>query len=897
MNKSQSIEEENRQLHEQLRESGRLLSAFTNHLKYLIVRFDRQLNIVYVNDSMAAFTGIPSEHLSGKPIDEAGLSSGLTNFLKTNLTEVFANGMAKEVITGLFSAGDESQFITTFLPETGSNPKYFDHILVTLHRVSTEEIEYIKQLQKPSEVEDIFRTIFDLTDEGFCIIEMKIEPNKPLDYRFIEINKAFEQQSKLKNAKGKWMRDLQPRHEEYWFETYRDVVLEQKPVHFEQQARMLDNTWFSVHAFPVGLPEYHHVAVIINDITERKKMEATIESLSKFPDENPNPVFRIDTHGKLMFNNEAGNTLMKTWKCRVGDQIPGSWRSKFIETLTENRLKEFRIELGDRIYSLLAVPVAQQNYINVYGSDVTQIYTLQDEIWENSERFRSIFENTTIGIIEATHGDRILNVNEKLCLLLGYTPEEIIGKTVADITHTDDRKITETMIAQLGDNVDLSDYEKRYLRKDNTPVWVHVIVSAVRNNKGKHVKSIATVEDISQRKMAEEALRESEEMFRKLFELHGSIMMLIEPETGEIIDANSAAAKFYNYSRKQLRSMNISQLNQMSPDELKEKRKLVLKNKKEQFQFIHRLATGELRWVEVYSSKITVRNSELLFSVIHDITEQKNVERELMESETRFRNTFENAAVGMAHISPEGTWLKTNDTLCRITGYSPDELKRLSVMDIAHPEDLSLNKQLIDQLTYGSLHQDTKELRFIRKTGESIWVLITLASQFNADGKVAHLISVIEDITERKKIEAEIEKINNELKIANNFLESVMHIAMHDLRSPVANLISCFQLMEETENGLQENKYLLYYKLALNKLSTTLDGLTELLQFLQIKQVPAQYVNPDEIFRSVITENNLQIGGGKINYSINKIKEIVYVKPFFESIIKNLVGNAIKYQK
>lgn len=121
--------------------------------------------------------------------------------------------------------------------------------------------------------EEKYRTLLDSIDEGYCVIEMHIEPGEPLDYRFIETNQAFEQQSTLINAQGKWMRELRPDHEESWFEIYRDVALTGKPTRFEHGGRELENRWFTLYAFRVGQPDERRVGVLFYDVTERKQAE------------------------------------------------------------------------------------------------------------------------------------------------------------------------------------------------------------------------------------------------------------------------------------------------------------------------------------------------------------------------------------------------------------------------------------------------------------------------------------------------------------------------------------------------------------------------------------------------------------------------------------------------
>jgi PAS domain S-box-containing protein len=155
------------------------------------------------------------------------------------------------------------------------NQRQTQQLLAANAKLETLESTTIKQLR---ESEEKYRTLFNSMDEGYCVIEMHIEPGEPLDYRFIETNQAFEQQSTLINAQGKWMRELRPNHEESWFEIYRNVALTGEPIRFEHGGRELGDRWFTLYAFRVGQPDERRVAILFNDITERKQAEAALRA-------------------------------------------------------------------------------------------------------------------------------------------------------------------------------------------------------------------------------------------------------------------------------------------------------------------------------------------------------------------------------------------------------------------------------------------------------------------------------------------------------------------------------------------------------------------------------------------------------------------------------------------
>jgi PAS domain S-box-containing protein len=123
-----------------------------------------------------------------------------------------------------------------------------------------------------------YRTLFETLIEGFCTVEMIFDANgQPVDYRFLEINPAFEKQTGLRDAQGKSMRELAPNHEAHWFELYGKVALTGRPVHFENEAKALGR-YYDVRAWRVGGPDSRKVAILFNDITEQKKAEGKLQA-------------------------------------------------------------------------------------------------------------------------------------------------------------------------------------------------------------------------------------------------------------------------------------------------------------------------------------------------------------------------------------------------------------------------------------------------------------------------------------------------------------------------------------------------------------------------------------------------------------------------------------------
>lgn len=129
------------------------------------------------------------------------------------------------------------------------------------------------------------------------------------------------------------------------------------------------------------------------------------------------------------------------------------------------------------------------------------------------------------------------------------------------------------------------------------------------------------------------------------------------------------------------------------------------------------------------------------------------LEQALRESAELYRSTFDLAAVGIAHVSPDGQWLRVNKKLCKVVGYSEEELFKMRFQDIAHPDDLRTDVAEVEKLRTGTSDTYSMEKRYIRKDGSLVWVSLTVSVARHANGQLKHFISVVEDITERKAAE------------------------------------------------------------------------------------------------------------------------------------------------
>ena len=174
------------------------------------------------------------------------------------------------------------------------------------------------------------------------------------------------------------------------------------------------------------------------------------------------------------------------------------------------------------------------------------------------------------------------------------------------------------------------------------------------------------------------------------------------------------------------------------------------------------------------------------------------------ENEQRFRNTFEQAAVGVAHVAPGGEFIQVNQRLCDIVGYENDVLLKKTFQEITYPEDLDLDLQYFDRLMVGEISSYSLEKRYVRRDGVIIWVNITVSLVNNSLGQPDYLIAVIEDIGDRKQAELALEQNRHKLELANQAKDNFIAHMSHELRTPLNSIIGFSHILKQDDGLTKE---------------------------------------------------------------------------------------------
>ena len=254
-------------------------------------------------------------------------------------------------------------------------------------------------------------------------------------------------------------------------------------------------------------------------------------------------------------------------------------------------------------------------------------------------------------------------------------------------------------------------------------------------------------------------LIESKARYQQMFDDAASITFLLDPDSGCIVDANVAASSFWGYSREELRGMHISQINTASRKEIDAAMERLRNNLTHHLEWRHRLRNGEIRDVEVYSGPLVNHGKTLLYSVLHDITERKQLEKKLRESEGKYRVVFEKASDGIFITDANGVFLDCNETAARLHGRRREEIIGMSAVDISDKTqpDGKLSMELMRDKNARALAGESQHFqwRHQRPDGVSVDVDITLNRFYH--GGIPCLIAIVRDITERRKTEVKLQ--------------------------------------------------------------------------------------------------------------------------------------------
>jgi two-component system CheB/CheR fusion protein len=670
------------------------------------------------------------------------------------------------------------------------------------------------------------------------------------------------------------------------------------------------------------------------DITERKKNEEIIHDVIELNRQLINSstlgVFACKESGQAVIANEAvakisGASLetmlslnyhnLPRWKENgIYDKVILALQTGQAQHLEINVLSSFDRNIWTNFYITTFVSGGEKHFLMMV-EDITERKQLEIKQKELAEEIKSTLVRLEMATKAAGMGIWVLDIpantlewNNKMFELYG-TPEEsnLLFDFFRSRVHPDDIAMVEQKIQDHINGTGIFDPIFRIVLPNGELRFIEAIATIERDALGNALRMVGYNRDITERVTAEQSLLASEARFRNMFEKHTAVMLLIEPATGDIFDANDAAANFYGYPVTALKTLNISSINMLSAQDIETERLKALEHKRNYFVFPHQLSNGETRVVEVRSCPIQSADKTLLFSIINDITDRTNAELSLLESEERFRAIFENSPDAYLIMELDGGRIsdcnKAAEIMLRgsrdqIIGKTPDVVSPPFQID-GRTSFESAAERIQESLRDGKHYFEWLHRRL---DGTDFWAEVTISVVSIKKHQV--LFVAWRDISEKKKILSEIENAQKILKQQTaeliqsekmNAIGTLTAGVAHELNNPLMGILNYAGYCKE--NTKPDNKIYPVLTDLIEEAERSAEIVKNLLTFARKDEESGTFnTNINQGITNSLRLLNLKTKSKNLNLKFNNPSHefMGNIKPsHLQQIIYNLVDNAI----
>jgi len=540
------------------------------------------------------------------------------------------------------------------------------------------------------------------------------------------------------------------------------------------------------------------LSIFGKDVTERNRNEKELRETAEFLKESQ----RIGALGSYVFDFTTGvftssDTLNELFGIHKETDIAASWNDLvhpqdramvlqyFVTEVMEKRQpfnKEYRIVrasddavrwlhgMGRMEFDVHGKPTRMCGIIK----DITERMQVELQLRASEQRYRATFEQPAIGIAHISFDGAFLHCNARFAEIVGYSPEEVLGLNTIDITDPIYVPECVPLLEQCAHGtVERASLEKRYIRKDGTPTWVKISLSAERDSQGKPIHLISFVEDINPRKAAEqsltaaqEALRHSEERYRTAFQTSIDAININRMSDGVYIDVNNAFLDIVAFSRDEVIGRSSIDLaiwadcadRQRMVDQVS--RTSICRDLEARF----RKKNGEVFWGLMSASLIEIEGVPCVLTITRDISAAKAAEQLLTQaaealrvSEERYRTVFQTSLDPiLINRTSDRRFIDVNQAFLDVMGFKRDEVIGRTSLELnlwADPRDL----ENVDEILKQTLQCRNVEIQFRKKDGETLWGLMS-SSVMEIDG-VQCVLTVTRDISSAKAAEDEIRSL------------------------------------------------------------------------------------------------------------------------------------------
>jgi PAS domain S-box-containing protein len=498
--------------------------------------------------------------------------------------------------------------------------------------------------------------------------------------------------------------------------------------------------------------------------------------------------------------------------------------------------------------------------------------------------------------------------------------------------HPEDLEKVHVATHRARDNHENLAIQYRIIWPDGSVHWIDALGRFFYDSEGRPVRMLGVLTDITEHKKVEFSLRESEEKVRLATVATELGMWFWDLPTNDLVWTDKCKALFGLSSGTKMNYELF--INCLHPDDRQRTHKAVTRalDEKVEYDIEYRSVwpDGNIHWIAAKGRGFYDDQGQAvrMIGTAQDISKRKRAEFALQEREEGLRIIFEQAAVGIATLDLEGRWLKVNQSLCDLVGYTAAELSKLTFKEITYAEDLELDLYFAQQLLAGGIGHFSREKRYVRKDGQLVWANITVslmrqsnetATKFTSlghtyfvpggIGQPQYFIAMVEDISERKQSELmlqqrsrELESMNNSLFKAssllaerNQELDRFVHIVSHDLKAPLRGIANLAEWMEDDLSGQlpEENRsQLQLMRQRVDRMDSLINGLLEYARVGRTNVI-TEIIDVPELFTEIL--DSLAIPCDFTVETECQVSTLVAQRILLSQVLMNLISNALKY--
>jgi PAS domain S-box-containing protein/putative nucleotidyltransferase with HDIG domain len=544
------------------------------------------------------------------------------------------------------------------------------------------------------------------------------------------------------------------------------------------------------------LGKEHIILLAIEDITERRQLENLLTDSEEryrhlFETSSDGIVFLEQNEGKINHANPASEKMLGyTKKELIGNKLldigvlldMGDFqttkqllnRSGFLNYNDVPVKTKSGRQMDTDIYLVNRATLLQCSI-----RDVTERKQAQEALRESEEKFRVLADSTPAAVM-LYQDDHWIYANRAAETICGYSEKELLSMNFWNIVHPDFKALIQEhgRLRQQGEETTIR-YEFKIITKDGTQKWVDL--SGTSTMLQGRPAGIITVLDITDRKKAEEAIKDAQTRYRLLFEHSPDGIVIIDPDTARILEFNETAHRQLGYSREEFARLCISDLKvSETPEEIRLGIAKVIKEGRADFETLQRTRQGEIRNVHVTALITEILGKPVYHCIWRDITDRKRMEEALKESEKKYRLLADNVhdVIFVLDMNLNYTYVSPSTKILR--GFEPEEVMKQPPSKALTPSSWDLVKKTVaEAMQLKKEHRAintswTLQLEVIRKDGSTLWTEVNISVIRDENQQPVGLLGVTRDIAERKQAEEALRDSEEQYRlVVENAKESI----------------------------------------------------------------------------------------------------------------------------